>query len=66
MVVYALDDPSSYSEAIEIMQQIRSRNPKNVSCSLFLKKFMQKCSSFSFVKTANFGRSKKFLFTRTF
>jgi hypothetical protein len=33
LVVYALDDPNSYSEAIEIMEQIREKNPKNVSIS---------------------------------
>jgi len=38
MVVYALDDPQSYPEAIEIMQNIRTRNPKNAPILLVANK----------------------------
>ncbi|KAI6182043.1 Ras family protein [Aphelenchoides bicaudatus] len=38
LVVYALDDPNSYSEAIEIMQQIQALNHKNAPILLIANK----------------------------
>lgn len=36
MVVYAVDDPSSYSEAMEIVEEIKLKSPKQVRSTLTL------------------------------
>lgn len=57
LVVYALDDPQSYPEAIEIMQKIRMLNQKNVSRAMFASLVVD--SKIITFMTTNFKTAKK-------